>query len=269
MRRILFIFGVVCVLATPARLHAWGFDAHKFIMDRAIALLPPELRPLFEANRAIVVEHAIDPDLWREQFRVGSRSRITISTSTGTATGRIRSRVCREISTRRSRSSARRRSTATARCRGAPRKFTESCRRIRSVSTPRIVWRASTSCSTRRGWLTTSAMRTCRCTPSSITTVRRHGAARHPHALRSADVRALREQLKLSPQADAPFATRATSPSMRCSRARSSSRLLEADREAIGDRATSTTTPTTRRSSRAVAACWSGVWTNRSRPWPP
>jgi Zinc dependent phospholipase C len=68
MRRILFIFGMVCVLATPARLHAWGYDAHKFIVARAISILPDEVRPLFEANRAMVVEHSIDPDLWRESF---------------------------------------------------------------------------------------------------------------------------------------------------------------------------------------------------------
>jgi hypothetical protein len=68
MRRILFIFGMVCVLATPARLHAWGYDAHKFIVARAISILPDDVRPLFEANRAIVVEHSIDPDLWRESF---------------------------------------------------------------------------------------------------------------------------------------------------------------------------------------------------------
>jgi hypothetical protein len=68
MRRVLFVFGVVCVLATPVRLHAWGYDAHKFIVDRAIALLPSEIRPLFEANRPILVEHSIDPDLWRDSF---------------------------------------------------------------------------------------------------------------------------------------------------------------------------------------------------------
>ena len=52
------------LLAVPAPAHAWGFAAHKFIMDRAIALLPPEIRPLFEAHRAEVVERAIDPDTW-------------------------------------------------------------------------------------------------------------------------------------------------------------------------------------------------------------
>jgi hypothetical protein len=68
MRRFLFIVGLVCVLATPAPLQAWGYDAHRFIVDRAIALLPDPLRPLFEANRALVVEHSIDPDLWRDNF---------------------------------------------------------------------------------------------------------------------------------------------------------------------------------------------------------
>jgi hypothetical protein len=68
MRSWVFLFALVCALATPAPLHAWGYDAHKFIVDRAIALLPDAVRPLFQANRTIVVEHAIDPDLWRDSF---------------------------------------------------------------------------------------------------------------------------------------------------------------------------------------------------------
>jgi hypothetical protein len=52
-------------LGVCADAQAWGFDPHRFIMDRAIALLPPELRPLFEKQRAMVVERAIDPDTWR------------------------------------------------------------------------------------------------------------------------------------------------------------------------------------------------------------
>jgi hypothetical protein len=55
----------VLLVVVPAPAHAWGFQAHRFIMDRAIALLPPELRPVFEKNRAMVVERAIDPDTWR------------------------------------------------------------------------------------------------------------------------------------------------------------------------------------------------------------
>jgi hypothetical protein len=49
----------------PAPAHAWGFEAHRFIMDRAIALLPEALRPLFEKHRAMLVERSIDPDTWR------------------------------------------------------------------------------------------------------------------------------------------------------------------------------------------------------------
>ena len=52
------------LLVIPRPAHAWGLVAHKFIMDRAIALLPPEIRPLFEAHRAELVERAIDPDTW-------------------------------------------------------------------------------------------------------------------------------------------------------------------------------------------------------------
>jgi hypothetical protein len=52
-------------LVLPSTAHAWGFEAHKFIVSRAIDLLPPQLKPFFEANRAFIVERSIDPDLWR------------------------------------------------------------------------------------------------------------------------------------------------------------------------------------------------------------
>jgi len=68
MGRTLILLGVFVALAVPAPAHAWGYDAHKFIVDHAIRLLPPSLRPLFEANRALVVERSIDPDLWRDMF---------------------------------------------------------------------------------------------------------------------------------------------------------------------------------------------------------
>lgn len=66
MRRLLLLPLVASLLlAWPADTRAWGFEAHKFIMDRAIPLLPPELRPLFEAGRATLVERSIDPDTWQ------------------------------------------------------------------------------------------------------------------------------------------------------------------------------------------------------------
>src|SRR5262249_20716867 len=47
------------------RVGAWGFNGHKLIADRAIDLLPPEIRPFFQKYRTTVVEHAIDPDTYR------------------------------------------------------------------------------------------------------------------------------------------------------------------------------------------------------------
>jgi hypothetical protein len=49
----------------PARPAAWGFSGHRFITDRAIDVLPTELRPFFQKFRATVVEHSIDPDTYR------------------------------------------------------------------------------------------------------------------------------------------------------------------------------------------------------------
>lgn len=57
-------FAVALVLA-PQPAAAWGLEIHKFITAQAIPLLPPEIRPFFEKYRDAVVEHSIDPDLWR------------------------------------------------------------------------------------------------------------------------------------------------------------------------------------------------------------
>ena len=56
---------LTAILLAPSTATAWGFEAHKFIVSRAIDILPEPLRPFFEANRAFIVERAIDPDLWR------------------------------------------------------------------------------------------------------------------------------------------------------------------------------------------------------------
>jgi hypothetical protein len=67
MRKILpLAFLALAVSAMPpARLDAWGFGGHKFIMDRAIDLLPQEIRPFFQRFRATLVERSIDPDTYR------------------------------------------------------------------------------------------------------------------------------------------------------------------------------------------------------------
>ena len=56
---------LMAVCGSPRPAAAWGFDVHKFIMGRAIVLLPPEIRPFFQKHEPSIVERAIDPDLWR------------------------------------------------------------------------------------------------------------------------------------------------------------------------------------------------------------
>jgi hypothetical protein len=64
MRR--FAAVVVAVgLVGAAPVGAWGGGGHRLILDRAIQLLPPELRAAFDAGRTTLLEHASDPDLWR------------------------------------------------------------------------------------------------------------------------------------------------------------------------------------------------------------
>jgi hypothetical protein len=56
---------LLALLWMPAPASAWGFEAHKFIVDKAIDLLPAPLKALFEKHRAFVIERSVDPDLWR------------------------------------------------------------------------------------------------------------------------------------------------------------------------------------------------------------
>ena len=65
MRRLLASVLTLALVASPVRADAWGFEVHRFITARAISLLPPEIRPFFEKFQAQIVEHTIDPDLWR------------------------------------------------------------------------------------------------------------------------------------------------------------------------------------------------------------
>jgi hypothetical protein len=67
MRRILplALFALTLSAIQPLRVDAWGFNGHKVITDRAIALLPQEIRPFFEKYRTTLVEHSIDPDTYR------------------------------------------------------------------------------------------------------------------------------------------------------------------------------------------------------------
>jgi hypothetical protein len=56
---------LLAAMARPAPAFAWGTIAHRYIMTRAIDLLPPELKPFFTHYRDEIVARVIDPDLWR------------------------------------------------------------------------------------------------------------------------------------------------------------------------------------------------------------
>ena len=45
----------------PGSLPAWGPNAHRLVVNKAIDTLPPELRPWFEANRPYLSQHVTDP----------------------------------------------------------------------------------------------------------------------------------------------------------------------------------------------------------------
>jgi hypothetical protein len=56
---------LVCIAAaflfSPVSTSAWGNNANKLIVNRAIDTLPPDLRAFFDANRSILLQHVSDP----------------------------------------------------------------------------------------------------------------------------------------------------------------------------------------------------------------
>ena len=75
----------------PSPASAWGFAAHRYIMRRAIEILPAELKPFFQQHRDEVVMRVVDPDLWRERG-LGGRSQSFRRSSARRSSGRFRSR---------------------------------------------------------------------------------------------------------------------------------------------------------------------------------
>jgi hypothetical protein len=65
MRKAVFAALIAAAVAMPWPASAWGFGAHKYIMERTIELLPAEIKPFFQNGRTFLVEHVVDPDLWR------------------------------------------------------------------------------------------------------------------------------------------------------------------------------------------------------------
>jgi len=67
--RVGLVLGVLLALAPRAE--AWGFAAHREVTRLAIESLPEPLASLFRRNADYLVEHSIDPDLWRAAGRPG------------------------------------------------------------------------------------------------------------------------------------------------------------------------------------------------------
>jgi hypothetical protein len=66
MRKALVLICALLIVAfTPAAAMAWGTAAHRYIMRRAIDLLPPEMKPFFVHFRDELVVRVVDPDVWR------------------------------------------------------------------------------------------------------------------------------------------------------------------------------------------------------------
>jgi hypothetical protein len=56
---------LLTAMLVPTSAFAWGAAAHRYIMRRAIDLLPPEIKPFFEHNRDELVIRANDPAVAR------------------------------------------------------------------------------------------------------------------------------------------------------------------------------------------------------------
>ena len=58
----IILFCAIVVLAlTPGQAFAWGANAQKIVVNKAVDTLPPDVRAFFEANRAFLVLHVTDP----------------------------------------------------------------------------------------------------------------------------------------------------------------------------------------------------------------
>jgi hypothetical protein len=64
MRTVIAIVATL-LLSVPVTLQGWGVDVHRFITRRALESLPAGVREFYVNHREFVVEHSVDPDMWR------------------------------------------------------------------------------------------------------------------------------------------------------------------------------------------------------------
>ena len=61
-RRLRFRFSVALTIAlSPSLAFAWGNSANRLVVNRAVETLPQDIRPFFDANRSILLQHVNDP----------------------------------------------------------------------------------------------------------------------------------------------------------------------------------------------------------------
>jgi hypothetical protein len=60
-RRSAFVSCALLCLLLPDPSFAWGRNAHRLVVNKAVETLPADIRPFFEANRAILSQHVTDP----------------------------------------------------------------------------------------------------------------------------------------------------------------------------------------------------------------
>src|SRR6266852_3531942 len=55
------VFCALFCLAMPAHSLAWGRNGHRLVVTKASETLPPDIRPFFESNLALLSQHVTDP----------------------------------------------------------------------------------------------------------------------------------------------------------------------------------------------------------------
>ena len=64
-KTVVVVVAALTLVFAPSSVFAWGAAAHRYIMRRAIDLLPPDIRPFFADHRDELIMRVNDPDLWR------------------------------------------------------------------------------------------------------------------------------------------------------------------------------------------------------------
>jgi hypothetical protein len=60
-RAVILISAVLVLALIPSGVFAWGANAQKIVVNKAVDTLPPDVRAFFDANRAFLVLHVTDP----------------------------------------------------------------------------------------------------------------------------------------------------------------------------------------------------------------